>query len=174
VPVSDHQLSQLQFQKVIVPHLAAARALARSLIRNRADSDDIVQEACLRAYRALDRFRGASPRAWILTIVRNTAYDWMRRHRRDPDAVGEFTGLESLYGLCDHETPETLLLRDHEAIEVRRVIGSLPQVFGQALLMRYESGLTHREIADRTGVPAGTVMSRLCRARRRLAADLLM
>jgi RNA polymerase sigma factor (sigma-70 family) len=167
VPLPSHA----RFKEVVQPHLGNAHSLARSLARNRADADDIVQEACLRALRGIAHFRGASARAWVLTIVRHTAYDWMRRGRRAPELVDDLEGLvESLTGPDDSVTPEAKLAADQDAQQMEQAIQLLPAQFSKALRLYYERGLSYLEIAEAIGVPPGTVMSRLCRARRQLGA----
>ena len=162
---------QARFQRVVPPHLEAAHALARSLTRNNCDSEDIVQEACLRAFRGIAQFGGSNARAWVLTIVRHTAYDWIRKRRRAPQTVEDFED-HSDQLVCDEDwaAPESQLVSSQDARQLDRALRSLPAVFRKTLLLRYRLGLTYGEIATATGVPAGTVMSRLCRARRQLAA----
>jgi RNA polymerase sigma factor (sigma-70 family) len=163
---------RVRFDEIVQPHMKAAYALACYLTGDRDDSQDIVQEACLRAYRALDRFRGGSPRAWMLTIVRRTACDWMRRRRHLPEPVGEFDAFEHRADFQEQETPETLLQQEQCSALIRQAVHALPDAFRESLLLRYDDELTHREIALCIGIPAGTVMSRLCRARRQLAVAL--
>ncbi len=163
---------QLRFREVAHPHLEAAHALARGLTGGAADSEDIVQEACLRAFRAIEQFKGSNPRAWFLTIVRHMAYDWMRRQRYSPELPCELSAFEHLPALQIHETPESLACRAQQADAVNQAVESLPIVFRHMLALRYDTGLTYQQIADLTGVPAGTVMSRLWRARRQLLAHL--
>ena len=167
VPSASHA----RFLEVVQPHLGNAQSLARALARNRADADDIVQESCLRALRGIAHFRGDSARAWVLTIVRHTAYDWMRRGRRAPELVEDLEGLvESLTDPDDSATPESKLAADQDAQQMEQAIQLLPAQFSKALRLYYERGLSYLEIAEAIGVPPGTVMSRLCRARRQLGA----
>ena len=167
VPLASHAL----FRKVVQPHLGNAYVLARSLARNRVDAEDIVQEACVQALRGIARFRGGSARAWVLAIVRHTAYDWMRRGRRAPEIVEDLEGLvDSLTGPDESVTPESTLAADQDAQRVEQAIQLLPSQFRKALRLRYEQGLSYVEIAEAVGIPPGTVMSRLCRARRQLGA----
>ncbi len=163
---------QLRFREVVQPHLKAAHALARGLTGNAADSEDIVQEACLRAFRAIEQFKGSNPRAWFLTIVRHMAYDWMRRQRHAPELPCELTTFEHLPALQIHETPESLACRVQQADALNQAVESLPAIFRHTLALRYDTELTYEQIADRTGVPAGTVMSRLWRAHRQLLTHL--
>jgi RNA polymerase sigma-70 factor, ECF subfamily len=159
------------FEEVVLPHLGAAYALARSLTGSHADSDDIVQEACLRAFRGIFGFQGDNARAWMLTIVRHTAYSWIRKSRRLPQAVEDVESLAENVPLEEHAcAPESSLESADASRLIREAMLSLCGDFRVALELRYIQGLTHRDIAAVTGVPIGTVMSRLHRARRQLAA----
>jgi RNA polymerase sigma factor (sigma-70 family) len=166
---------QARFHTVVPPYLAEARALARSLTRSGADSEDIVQEACLRAFRGIAGFEGNNARAWILTIVRHTAYDWMRKNRFAPVPIEDFAEFVDRGG-CEEMTsggagelsPEMQLVCDQEVQQLQRAIESLPVVFRKTFLLRYGEDLSYKEIASVTGVPPGTVMSRLNRARHQL------
>ena len=165
-----------RFAAVVLPHLDDAFALARWLTGNRSDAEDVVQEASLRAYRAIGTFAGGNARAWILTIVRHTAYTWLRRNRSaslvmvdDLEAV-ERTHTDA--GDQEKSTPETELIAKADAARLEAAIAELPAPFKDTLVLRDLQGLDYREIAEVTEVPIGTVMSRLARARRRLAARL--
>jgi RNA polymerase sigma factor (sigma-70 family) len=165
-----------RFAAVVVPHLDDAFALARWLTANRTDAEDVVQDACLRAYRAIGTFAGGNARAWVLTIVRHTAYTWLRRNRSaslvmvdDLEAV-ERTQTDA--GDQERSTPETELIAKADAARLEAAIAELPAPFKETLVLRDVQGLDYREIAEVTEVPIGTVMSRLARARGRLAARL--
>jgi len=163
-----------RFARVVMPHLADAFALARWIAGNRSDAEDIVQEACLRAFRAIAQFAGGNPRAWTLTIVRNTAHTWMSKMRSLP--VVPIDDLEALddaqapqaANLDQASTPETDLIAKVDAEQLQAAIAALPVAFRETLVLRDVQGLDYREIAEVTSVPIGTVMSRLARARRRL------
>jgi RNA polymerase sigma factor (sigma-70 family) len=162
-----------RFSQVVPPHLSAARSLARSLSSCRADSEDIIQEACLRAFRGIDQFSGTNARAWLLTIVRRTAYSWIEKHRRTqplPDNVEQLT--DDLVFQSVPATPESALVSGENARGIQRAMSSVPEPFRQTLGLRYVQGLSYSQIAAVTGTPRGTVMSRLCRGRRHLAALL--
>jgi RNA polymerase sigma factor (sigma-70 family) len=175
----DSGLSQeddrARFARIVAPHLDDAYALARWLARDRADADDILQEACVRAFRATSGFADGSARAWVLTIVRNTAFTWLRQNR----APG-FVGLDDLSaddrlraeqggnGAEPGPTPEAELIAAADARRLEQLIAALPIEFRETLVLRDIQGLNYREIAEVTGVPLGTVMSRLARARHRL------
>jgi RNA polymerase sigma factor (sigma-70 family) len=165
-----------RFAAVVVPHLDDGFALARWLTGSRADAEDVVQEACLRAYRAIGTFAGGNARAWVLTIVRHTAYTWLRRNRSASLVmVDDLEAVERAQtDLGDHEkpTPETELIAKADAARLEAAIAELPAPFKETLVLRDVQGLDYREIAQITEVPIGTVMSRLARARRRLAARI--
>jgi len=162
--------SQLtRFEAAVLPHLDAAYTLARYLLRDEHDAEDVVQEAYLRALNYFDGFRGAGPvegRSWLLTIVRNTAYT-LRANRRPDAHATEFD--ETLHsGGSEDEHPETELLRAADRETVQRALDALPVEFREVIVLRELQDLSYKEIADVAGIPVGTVMSRLARARRRL------
>jgi RNA polymerase sigma-70 factor (ECF subfamily) len=161
--------SRSRFHEVVAPHLNDAHVLARALSGNAVDSKDIVQEACLRAFRGISRFGGINARGWVMTIVRHTAYDWIKKKRAAPESVEDLVSLEEQQELrSDCVTPETEALLHQDTERVAHAIEDLPQLFREALTLRYEQELSYADIAETLGVPQGTVMSRLCRARRRL------
>jgi len=165
-----------RFADVVLPHLGDAFALARWITGNRADAEDVVQDACLRAFRAIDGFAHGNARAWVLTIVRNTAYTWLGKNR--PTVVVAVDDLEAaetaqaIPGDPNAETPETALIAQTESARLEAAIARLPNPFRETLILRDVQGLDYREIAQVTGVPIGTVMSRLARGRGRLIAEL--
>jgi RNA polymerase sigma factor (sigma-70 family) len=165
-----------RFAAIVTPYLDDAYRLAHWLTGNRADAEDVVQDAALRAFRAIRGFAGGSARAWLLMIVRNTAYAWLRKNR--PAAVIAVDDLEAVElaqanpGDPDMATPEAVLLAKIDADELRAAIAALPTPFRETLVLRDIEGLDYREIAQATEVPIGTVMSRLARARQRLIATL--
>jgi|SRR5664279_427073 len=162
--------SNEQFAAVVMPHLDDAYALARWLTGNGTDAEDIVQEASLRALRGLDRYAGGNARAWFLAITRNTAFTWLARNR--PKALVATEDIEALAAADGAETPEEALIAKASAAELELAIGALPPPFKETLVMRDITGLSYREIAETTGAPLGTVMSRLARARGLLMASL--
>jgi len=160
-----------RFEQAALPHLDAAYNLARWLTRNDHDAQDVVQEAYLRALKFFSGFRGGDGRAWLLTIVRHTSYDWLRQNRRyEPltDLDEDPRDVES-----DALDPEALLLRAADNQLLRQAIEELPVEFREAVILRELEGLSYKEIADIAGLPLGTVMSRLARARRRLKQYLV-
>lgn len=157
-----------EFDRVVAPHLARAYNLARLLVGNSADAEDLVQEASLRAFRALDGYHGGDSRTWLLVIVRNTCYSFLTR-RRGATEVVEFT--EEQHS-SDATTPESSALQNANASDVRRAIEELPPEYRETLMLREMEELSYKEIADITGVAIGTVMSRLARARQQLRQRL--
>ncbi len=158
------------FEEAMVPHLPAAYNLARWLARNDHDAEDLVQEAYLRALRSFDGFRGGDGRAWLLTIVQNTCYTWLRQHRME-DLTELFD--EEIHTLeRDSSNPETLLLGTADAQLLRQALQELPVEFREVLVLRELEGMSYREIADFMSIPVGTVMSRLARGRERLERQL--
>src|SRR5215831_19745426 len=169
----DRGDSSTRFANVVTPHLDDAYGLARWVTGNRADAEDVVQEACLRAFRGIGGFAGGNDRAWVLTIVRNTAYDWLRKNRSPAVVqVDDLEAVERMQPADDAATagPEAALIARADEAKLEAAIASLPAVFRDTLLLRDVQGLDYREIAAITGVPIGTVMSRLARARGRVIA----
>jgi RNA polymerase sigma-70 factor (ECF subfamily) len=166
-----------RFARVVLPHLGDAFALARWLTGDRADAEDVVQDACLRALRGIAGFSGGNARAWVLTIVRHTAYTWLGKNR--PAALVVTDDLEAVEraqfsrGRAEpSETPEAALIAKADAARLESAIQKLPPPFRETLVLRDLQGLDYKEIAKVTGVPIGTVMSRLARARGRLMTML--
>ena len=165
-----------RFRSVVMPHIDEAYRLAYWLTGNRTDAEDVVQDASMRAFRAIRNYAGGSARSWVLSIVRNTAYSWLRKNH--PAAVVTVEDLEAVEleqaNPSDRETdnPEAALIAKADADQLRAAIAALPTAFRETLVLRDLEGLDYREIAQATGVPIGTVMSRLARARHRLIAAL--
>ena len=158
------------FEQMVLPHLDSAYNLARWLIRSDHDAEDLVQEACLRALKSFKNFRGGNSRAWLLTIVRNTCYTWLQQNR-----LQELTTVfdEEIHTAQEHSrSPEVLLLESADAHLVKNALEELPPEFREAIVLRELEGMSYKEIADVAGVPVGTVMSRLARARERLQRQL--
>lgn len=163
--------NKARFVKVVMPYLDDAYGLARWVTGNRADAEDVVQEACLRAFRGIAGFSGGNSRAWVLTIVRNAAYDWLRKNRSA--AVVHVEDLAAVERMADdtasaENNPEVALIARADEARLEAAISNLPAVFRDTMVLRDVHGLDYREIATITGVPIGTVMSRLARARRRV------
>ncbi|HEY3637530.1 MAG TPA: sigma-70 family RNA polymerase sigma factor [Rhizomicrobium sp.] len=155
-----------RFEAQALPHLDAAYNLARWLSRSPADAEDIVQDAMLRAFRGFDGFRGENAKAWLLTIVRNC---W--RNSRVTEKRHEHAPLpEDDYIPSDADSPEHAALAASEGRKLNEAIAGLPAEFREALILRELEDMSYRDIAEITGVPIGTVMSRLARARGLLKA----
>jgi len=168
-------LTSTSFEAVILPHLDAAYNLARWLTRNPADADDVVQEAALRAATYFSGFRGTNPRAWLLQIVRNVAYASKSLVRGAVMVAlpGEGGGEAQMPELADPgDDPETTLMRREDVRRVTRLLATLPAELRETLVLREIEELSYKEISDAIGVPMGTVMSSLSRARRRLREEL--
>jgi RNA polymerase sigma factor (sigma-70 family) len=173
-----------RFEELFLPHLNAAYSLARFIARDRAAADDIVQESFLRAFRSFATYRGGDAKTWLLTIVRNCSFDWTRSNRRaagvDMAERESTAGHREPFGPTDldelpdvsQDDPETSLQRQSEIAEVRAMIQRLPEPFRETLVLRELEELSYKEIAQVTGVPVGTVMSRLARARRMLTEEV--
>jgi RNA polymerase sigma-70 factor, ECF subfamily len=161
MPAADHNV--WNFEKEVLPHLDAAYNLARWLSCNEQDAEDIVQDAYVRAFRFFPAFRGGNARGWILRIVRNTCYTWLRKNRPMQSAT-EFD--ENLFG-PDPRTlnPEEALLQKANDKMLRHAMEALPLKLRDVLILRELEGMSYKEIAEVTGMPPGTIMSRLSRAR---------
>jgi RNA polymerase sigma-70 factor (ECF subfamily) len=165
---SERDISR--FESAVLVHLDSAYNLARWLVRSEHDAQDVVQEACLRALRSFETFRGGDGRCWLLTIVRNTCCTWLERNRRDePEPLVE----EELEQFASESgDPHLQLIRQVDAERVRSAIDALPAVFREVIVLRDLEGLSYKEIAGVAAVPIGTVMSRLARARKQLEERL--
>ena len=154
------------FEAVMLPHLDAAHNLARWLLRNEQDAQDVVQEAYLRAFRSFGGFHGSNGRAWLLTIVRNTSYTLLKKnHAVDLSTTFD----EEIHVSVDESvSPATILERSEDAELIREAMDDLPAEFREILALRHLEGLSYKEIADIAQIPPGTVMSRLSRARAKL------
>lgn len=158
---------QAQFEQIVMPHLDAAYNLARWLAGNDHDAEDIAQEASLRAFRFLAGFRGGNSRSWLLTIVRNTAYTWLKQNR--PQALVSVAD-EELLEIEDPAaaTNHSAALHHADRDVLRAALEELPVEFREVLILRELEGLSYKEIADVADAPIGTIMSRLARARKQL------
>jgi RNA polymerase sigma factor (sigma-70 family) len=167
-----------RFGEVVLPHLGDALSLARWLTGNAADAEDVVQEACVKAHLGIAGYAGGNARAWLLAIVRNTSYTWMSRNRpRGMMAVGDLSDLDEMVSahgtsLPDEDGPEASVIARADTAALEVAIAALPQPFRETLVLRDINGLAYREISAMLGVPMGTVMSRLARARGLLLSEL--
>jgi RNA polymerase sigma-70 factor (ECF subfamily) len=167
-----------RFRETVLPHLEAAYNLARYLARDPTAAEDIVQEAFVRALRGFPGYGGGEARAWLLAIVRNCFFDWLKADRTRAALLVEPSPDNDrvLEALADTETddPETALVRQADGRALRAMVDQLPEPFRQTLVLREFEDLSYREIGEATGAPIGTVMSRLARARRILADGLAL
>jgi RNA polymerase sigma factor (sigma-70 family) len=173
----DEASDQARFTEVFVPYLVDAFRLARWLAGSRADAEDIVQEASMRAFKYIRGFSGGNPRAWVLTIVRNTSYSWLAKNRPKDVVLSDDLDQDhreqiEQVGTQEMQTPETALIAKLEAEQVRKAMASLPAPFREILVLREIHDLDYRTIAEVAALPIGTVMSRLARARRLLTATI--
>jgi RNA polymerase sigma-70 factor (ECF subfamily) len=159
-----------RFERAMLPHLDAAYNLARWLAGGAQDADDVVQEACLRALAFFDGFHGEDGRAWLLAIVRNTCYDFLRKNRRNAQLAAPVDDLD--WAADTAPDPEEEQLRSADREMVRQGLEALPADYREVLVLRELEGMSYKQIARVIDAPIGTVMSRLARARKRLMAAL--
>jgi RNA polymerase sigma factor (sigma-70 family) len=159
-----------RFEQAVLPHLDAAYNLARWLTRNNHDAEDVVQEAYMRALRFFEGFRGGDSRAWLLTIVRNTCYTWLKQNRAHELTTAFDEEIHSAES--DASNPEMVLLESVDNQLLRQALEELPVEFREIVVLRDLEGLSYKEIARVADLPVGTVMSRLARARKRLEQGL--
>ncbi len=166
----QEKIRPAEFERVILPHLDAAHNLARWLTRSDQDAEDVVQEACLRAFKFFGGYKGGDSRAWLLMIVRNTCYTWLRKNR----ATYAFDALdpEILGATCECADPEELVLSNVDRQVLHQAVEELPVEFREVLVLRELENLSYKEIAYVANLPLGTVMSRLARARKLLERSL--
>jgi len=156
----------MSFEALMLPHLDAAHNLAKWLLRNEQDAQDVVQEAFLRAFKSFGGFHGSNGRAWLLTIVRNTSYTLLKKNRV-ADLTTPFD--EEIHASGDEAvSAATILERSEDAELIREAMNELPAEFREILTLRHQEDLSYKEIADIAQIAPGTVMSRLARARAKL------
>lgn len=161
-------MSQADFEQVFLPHLDAAYNLARWLLRNDQDAEDAVQEAYMRAYKAFARFRGGDGKAWFMTILRNVCYTMIKKTRahETPEPFDE-----EIHGAANGA--QELLRQKANAESLQGALEKLPEEFREIIVLHDLEGFAYKEIAVIAGIPIGTVMSRLARARGRLREEVL-
>ena len=159
------------FERHVVPELEILYRTARSLSRNNADAEDLVQETLLRSFRAIERFDGRYPRAWLLTIMRNANIN--RARKKVPDLLDDpdFT-FEHSVDFADTDTPEDAVVEPVFDATVHDALARLPEKFQQVVELVDLQGLAYQEAADLLDIPVGTVMSRLHRARKRIRDEI--
>jgi RNA polymerase sigma factor (sigma-70 family) len=163
--------SEASFERVVLPHLDAAYNLARWLMRDSEAAEDVLQEAMVRALTYFAGFKGVNPRAWLLQIVRNTAYSSFALNRgveTVPLAEESDEPVAAELVSCN-DNPEVALVRSREGRQVRALVAALPVELRETLVLREFEECSYKEIAEATQTPIGTVMSRLWRARQLLA-----
>jgi RNA polymerase sigma-70 factor (ECF subfamily) len=157
-----------RFEELVLPHLDAAYRLARLLVRRDEDAQDVVQDAYVKALKGFEKFRGGDARAWILIIVRNTAFTWRKKHYANCDVIP--------FDEAVHQPPteESLSESSYEerSRQLREALGRLPVEFREILVLRDIEGWSYKELASALKVPLGTVMSRLNRARLHLREEI--
>ena len=171
MPVSnsgDEADKALRFREAALPYLNDVYTLARYLLRNPADAEDAAQECYLRALKHFDTYRGPAMKPWLLAILRNVCRAEFSRRAASPSTTIEDTPEAAEQPPLWHEeqqTPEAQMLRERDAVTIRRLIDALAEPFRETFVLREVNNLSYREIAEAVGVPVGTVMSRLARAR---------
>lgn len=163
-------LSQSDFEQVFLPHLDAAYNLARWLLRNDQDAEDAVQEAYMRAYKAFSRFRGGDGKAWFMTILRNVCYTMIKKLRshETPEPFDE-----EIHQLSSETEMQEVFRQKANAENLHSALEKLSDEFREIIVLHDLEGLAYKEIAVVVGIPIGTVMSRLARARGRLRAEII-
>ena len=170
---SGEQDRARRFRDAAMPYLDDVYTLARYLMRNSADAEDAVQECYLRALRHFDSYRGPAMKPWLLAILKNVCYaEFARRGKQETpaDFTDDEAAAEQQMWQEPQSSPETTLLRQQDDATIRNLVGALPEPFREAIVLREINDLSYQEIATVAGVPVGTVMSRLNRARAMLRA----
>ncbi len=174
--LSESEEKNRAFEASVIVHLDAAYNLARWLVKDASGADDVVQESCLRAFRYFAGFRGGDARPWLLGIVRNTAYTWLReRGAVTFREISQDDGFEEKVSGTNEEFedgPESVLIQKSEIAVVDAAIAALPVVYREVILLRAHEDMSYEAIAEIADVPIGTVMSRLSRARAMLRQAL--
>jgi len=179
MPVSnsgDEADKALRFREAALPYLNDVYTLARYLLRNPSDAEDAAQECYLRALKHFDTYRGPAMKPWLLAILRNVCRAEFSRRAASPSTTIEDTPEAAEKPPLWHEeqqTPEAQMLRERDAVTIRRLIDALAEPFRETFVLREVNNLSYREIAEAVGVPVGTVMSRLARARAMLRSAWL-
>ena len=158
-----------RFEETFLPYLDAAYNLTRWIVQHDQDAQDVVPEAYLRAFKGYHGFRGGNGRAWLLTIVRNTAYNWLNRHANDEKLVPYEEEKHAEIVSFSESTKE--IVNEKVKEHLQSALGRLPTEFREIIILYEVEGLSYKELALALGLPPGTVMSRLSRARRRLQQE---
>lgn len=169
-PRSDEDEQTQRFRTYVVPELDLLYRVALSMTRNPADAEDLTQDTLMRAFRAIGRFDGRYPRAWLLTILRNSQANRVRRRR--PQLVDDPDALSGQVQAVGDTSAEGLVVGELFDAVVEDAFRALPGAFRAAVALVDINGLSYQEAADTLGIPVGTIMSRLHRARKRIRARL--
>jgi RNA polymerase sigma-70 factor, ECF subfamily len=167
---SEHKSRCASFEELFLPQLDAAYNLAYWIVGGDQDAQDVVQEAYVRAFKGFSGFRGTNPRAWLLTVVRNSAYSWIRKKHRADERLVEFD--EEIHAVSVEAAPAEQY-REREGQLLQRALKQLPVQFREALALFELEGWSYKAIATALNIPLGTVMSRLSRARRLLHQEIV-
>jgi RNA polymerase sigma-70 factor, ECF subfamily len=160
-----------QFEEQFLPLLDAAYSLARWIIRDQQNAQDVVQEAYLRAFKGFHGFRGGNGKAWLLTIVRNTAYTWIDKHSAEENLVPYEEEKHSEIISFAESAPE--IADEKRKEDLRNALQRLPVEYREIIVLYEFEGLSYKDLALALNIPIGTVMSRLSRARRRLQQEFV-
>ena len=166
-------VSKSRFESQVMPHRAAAYNLAYWLLQNREEAEDVVQDAFLRAYQAYPAFRGENAKTWLLVIVRNTAFNALKRKRRRGHLISLTEDLPLQEVASEDPLPDTQIISEADRQLLLRTLAELPATYRDIIVLRDIENLSYAEIAEVVGLPIGTVMSRLYRARRALRSLLV-
>ena len=162
-----------RFERVAMPHLDAAYNLARWLTQDDHDAEDVVQEALVRAMRYIEGFRGDSARAWLLQIVRNTCFSWLKENRaKNQTTLDDFDEAAEAIAAPSSQEPPAIAMRKADKAQIDAAIAALPVAYREVLVLRELEELAYADIARIAEIPVGTVMSRLSRARALVRASL--
>lgn len=172
MPANDDLQKAQRFREAALPYLDDVYTLARYLLRDPSDAEDAVQECYLRALKHFDSYRGPAMKPWLFAILRNVCNAEYARRAHRPNAIEDTPGADEQTPLWQESeaSPETEVLRSRDAGAVRKLIDALADPFKETFVLREINNLSYREIAEAAGVPIGTVMSRLARARAMLRA----
>ena len=160
-----------RFEQIVMPHIDSAFNLARWIVRNRDDAEDVAQEAMLRALRFFATYNGGDARAWLLQIVRNASFTWLEKNR-PADLAAEFDEHVHTSAVAPIANPESLAIAASDRTRLQRALESLPPKQREVIVLRELEGCSYKEIAAITEIPIGTVMSALSRARTQLQSAL--
>jgi RNA polymerase sigma factor (sigma-70 family) len=166
-------VSKRSFDSEVMPHRAAAYNLAYWLLRDKEEAQDVVQDAYLRAFQAYPAFEGENVKTWLLVIVRNTAFNVLKRRKRRGKLISRIEDLPLLEVASEDPLPDTQIISEANRQLLLRTVAELPVTYRDIIVLRDFENLSYAEIAEVVGLPTGTVMSRLARARAQLRKAVL-